>query len=53
MCCIEFNALSNGISLQTGIDLESIHVNIALTLNMSWAMPYDIYVVFYISDYLG
>ena len=54
MCCIEFNALSNGISLQTGINLESIHVN--FKRDMSIAMPYDvhyIYVEFYISDYPG
>ena len=26
-CCIEFNALSNAISLLTGINLQSIYVN--------------------------
>ena len=43
ICWIEFNARSNGISLQTGINLESIHVN--FKRDMSWAIrtTYTIY----------
>ena len=52
--CIAFNALSKGISFQTGLNLESIHVNFKRECAMNHAARRILYpyVEFYISDYL-
>ena len=42
--CIAFNALSNGISFQTGLNLESIHVNFKRECVMSRATYTIMYV---------
>ena len=44
ICCIEFNALSNAISLLTGINLHQVHVRLTLNATCHEALfAYDVH----------